>query len=105
MTLKAALEALRSDAQVWSGIADTTETASRATDNLCLGEGDLSFASVSTGVLSQYEAVRAKAKQLLDQATTGCDGMSNALLSAASAYEISDEFGSSRLKGVWDPKR
>lgn len=105
MTLKVALEALHSDANAWSGIADTTETAARATDSLCLGESDLSFASAYTGVLGQYEAVRAKAKQLLSQATSACDGMSNALESAASAYEISDEYGSSRLKGVWDPKR
>jgi len=103
VTLNVALNALHTDSKVWHGISDVAAAAARATNDLTLSEADLSFASRSTGLLETYEEVRSKAATLLNEAAANTRGLGNVLDSVAYAYEVSEEYGSSRLKGAWDP--
>lgn len=105
MSFEASLKALHDDAKIWNDIADTTSEATKATSDLRLNECEMSFASRSTGLLDTYEAVRAEVERLLGEATTNFRDIRDALETVAYAYEISDEFGSRRMKGAWDPKR
>lgn len=105
MGFEASLKALHDDAKTWDDIADITSEAGRAAGDLRLRECEMSFASRSTGLLETYEEVRAEVEKLLNEATVNFRDIRDTLRGVAYAYEISDEFGSRRMKGVWDPKR
>jgi hypothetical protein len=104
MTLKAAIDALHDDAHLWQGVAATTANAKSAVDGLTLTEGELSWASRPTGLLSTYEEIRAKVAGLLGEATTNYNSLSSTLDRVAKAYETSDQAAQNRMKGVWDPR-
>ncbi|MEV4754454.1 hypothetical protein AB0J86_04945 [Micromonospora sp. NPDC049559] len=105
MTLKAAIEALYYDADIWEDISGVTNEASSAAAGLTLTEGQLSWACIPTGLLDTYEAIRAKAQMLLTEGTTNMSDMAATLRKVAKAYEISDESASRRFDGEWEPVR
>jgi len=102
MTVTAAISALRHDSQVWDEVARVTRLAGQEAGGLTLGESQLSWASVASGLLGTYAEIQNKAVMLLGEATTVYDDLSTALDQVASAYELSDTDAAIKLKGVWD---
>jgi hypothetical protein len=102
MDVTAAISALRRDSAMWDQVAAVTSQAGQEAGVLTLGESQLSWASVPTGLLRTYGEAQAKAALLLGEATQVYGDLSTALDKVAAAYELSDESAASQLKGVWD---
>src|SRR5689334_8896610 len=102
MSLTAALSALRHDSGVWDEVAAVTRQAGQDAAGLTLGESQLSWASVPTGLLDTYAEAQNKVVMLLDEANQVFSELSTALDKVAAAYELSDENAAAQLKGVWD---
>jgi hypothetical protein len=79
-----------------------TRLAGQEAGALSLGEPQLSWASVASGLLGSYAEIQAKVVMLLGEATGVYSDLSTALDQVASAYELSDEHAAARLEGVWD---
>jgi hypothetical protein len=102
MTVTAAISALRHDSGVWDEVARVTRLAGQEAGELRLGESQLSWASVASGLLGSYAEAQDKVVRLLGEATTVYSDLSIALDQVASAYELSDASAAIKLKGVWD---
>ena len=102
MTVTAAISALRHDSAMWDEVARVTRLAGQEAGDLTLGESQLSWASVASGLLSSYAEIQSKAVRLLGEATTVYSGLSTTLDQVASEYERSDERAAAKFKGVWD---
>ena len=102
MTVKAAIEALRHDVDVWDRVGQVTNAAGQEAQGLTLTEADLSWASNYTSLLGTYAEIQQKTATLLSEATAVCTGLSAALDKVADAYELSDERAATQLEGVWD---
>lgn len=102
MSVTAAISALRHDSGVWDEVSAVTRQAGQEAAGLTLGESQLSWASVSTGLLSTYAEIQNKVVMLLGEADQVYRDLSIALDKVATAYELSDENAAIQLKGVWD---
>ena len=102
MTVTAAISALRHDSGVWDEAARVTRLAGQEAGDLSLGQSQLSWAGVASGLLGTYAEIQNKMVMLLGEATTVYSDLSTALDQVASAYELSDENAAVKLKGVWD---
>ena len=102
MTVKAAIDALRRDSDLWDRVAQVTDRAAQEVGGLALGEPELSWASVPSGLLNTYTEIQQKTAMLLGEATRVYGDLSTTLDKVATAYEVSDENAASQLKGVWD---
>jgi hypothetical protein len=102
VSVEAAISALRQDSDRWDRVAGVTNRAGQEANILVLGESQLSWASVPTGLLSTYAEIQQKVAMLLGVATQVYGELSIALDKVANAYEVSDENAARHLKGVWD---
>ncbi|WP_250029444.1 type VII secretion target [Paractinoplanes maris] len=102
MTLKAALNALHTDAVTWDETSGVLSRAAEEATGLSLTEGQLSWASASTGLLDTYAEIQAKAGRLLLQGARIHADLARTLDQVAAAYERDDEEAAARLGGVWD---
>ncbi|BCY08832.1 hypothetical protein [Actinoplanes sp. L3-i22] len=102
MTLKVALDALRSDAASWEQVAAVTRQAAHEASLLTLGSGEMSWASLSTGLLDTYTELQLKVVTLLQEASEVYSGLSTKLDKVAYEYETNDERAARDLKGVWE---
>jgi hypothetical protein len=102
MSVAAAISALRHDSGVWDEVSGVTNRAGQEAGVLSLGESQLSWASVPTGLLGTYAEVLDKVVMLLGEATTVYRDLSATLDKVASAYQLSDENAARQFKGVWD---
>lgn len=105
MSVAAAISALRQDAEMWDQVSEVTRRAGQEAGALTLGEAQLSWASVPTGLLSTYTEIQGKVAALLGEATRVYTDLSVALDKVAHAYEISDRDAANNLKGVWDVRQ
>ena len=102
MTVKAAIEAMRHDSQVWDQVSSVARRAAEEADALTLGGSHLSWASVPTGLLHSYAEIQQKVAALLAEGAAVLGELSITLDEVATAYELSDERAAARFKGVWD---
>ena len=102
MTVKAAINALRRDADLWDQVARVTDRAGQEAGALVLGESQLSWASVPSGLLDTYADIQRKTAILLGEATRVYSDLGATLDKVANAYKVSDENAAAQLKGVWD---
>jgi hypothetical protein len=100
MSVTAAISALRHDSEVWDHVSTVTRQAGREAAELTLGESQLSWASVPTGLLSTYAEIQNKVVMLLGEAEQVYSDLSVALDKVATAYELSDENMGS-LSALW----
>lgn len=105
MTVTAGISALHHDSAAWDEVAATTGRAGQEASALALGESQLSWASVPTGLLATYAEVQQKVVMLLGEATTVYAELSAALDQVAAAYELSDDNAARQFKGVWDVRQ
>ncbi|MEE6261790.1 hypothetical protein [Plantactinospora sonchi] len=104
MDLRASIEALRADADIWANVGAVTSRAASAVDGLDLDESQLSWASNPTGLLVTYREIQAKAARLLREGTTNLNNLSRTLDQVATAYEDNDQTAAKRFDGIWEPK-
>ncbi|XVU26481.1 hypothetical protein ACQPZJ_05345 [Actinoplanes sp. CA-054009] len=102
MSVTAAIEALRRDAEMWDRVAQVTGQAGQEASALTLDNTQLSWASVPTGLMRTYAEIHDKVVMLLGEATTVYADLGVALDKVAAAYEASDEKAAQQFKGVWD---
>lgn len=102
MTLKAALQALHTDAETWDETSGVLGAAAEEAGALELTEGRLSWASRPTGLLDTYAEIQQKVTALLQQGARAHAGLARTLDQVATAYERDDEEAAARLGGVWD---
>jgi hypothetical protein len=102
MTLKAAIDALHTDATTWDETSGVLSRAAEEANALTLTEGQLSWASRPTGLLDTYAEIQAKVGALLAQGAQTHADLARTLDQVATAYERDDEQAAARLGGVWD---
>jgi hypothetical protein len=101
-TVAAAIEALRHDATVWDEVSGVLDRAGQEAASLTLGESQLSWASVPTGLLDTYTEIQRKVAVLLGEGRTVTRDLSVTLDQVATAYQLSDERAAARFEGEWD---
>ena len=104
MSLKVAIDALRTDAALWDEIGSAVSSAGSAAGLLGLSETTMSFAAERTGLLATYNALADRMADLLTDAGTVHHRLAVTLDQAAAAYEANDERAAARFRGVWDRK-
>ncbi|WP_433790684.1 hypothetical protein [Actinoplanes sp. CA-252034] len=102
MTLKAALDALHRDAASWEQVASVTRQASYEANLLTLGPGELSWASLPSGLLETYAELQRKVVTLLEEASEVYSGLSKKLDKVAYEYETNNDRAARELEGVWE---
>src|SRR3954452_1149377 len=102
MSVAVAINALRHDSGTWDQVSEVTRQTGQEAAALSLGESELSWASVPTGLLATYGEIQNKVAMLLGEATKVYGDLSIALDKVAYAYELSDENATKHLEGVWD---
>jgi hypothetical protein len=102
MSVAVAISALRHDSGTWDRVSEVTRQAGQEAAALTLGESQLSWAGVPTGLLATYGEIQDKVVMLLGEATKVYGDLSIALDKVAYAYELSDENAAKHLEGVWD---
>ncbi|RSM68022.1 hypothetical protein DL991_42550 [Amycolatopsis sp. WAC 01375] len=81
-----ALDALRSDANVWDRAADDLAAPRAAIDPLGLGPGDVMSYAAAKGLDKQYNQARALIQDMIDQAGSNFRALSASLRAAADRY-------------------
>jgi len=99
--LKAALDALRNDAEKWDECAGTIRGAEGAAGGFQIDAFSFSFLGDSLGVTEAYEELRAKMAELLKSGGEVTSGVAEALREVANTYEAEEERGVHRMKQVW----
>lgn len=102
MTLKASLEAIRSDAASWDETAQVVGRAGFEASGLTLTAVELSWASLQSGFLDTYAELQAKTVRLLGEAETAYSSLCLRLDEVATAYEVNDEQAAQDLQGEWE---
>ena len=104
MSLKASIDALRNDANVWDRVSYAISGAGAAAGTLGLTETSMSFAAGRTGLLDTYNALTARVAGLLAEGSEIQYRLAGALDRVATDYEASDERAAAKYDGVWDVK-
>lgn len=104
MSVTVGLEALAHDAGLWDGVSHTLASASGVATGLTLGTPSLSWAAEVVGLVSVYEAARARVETLLAEGATETGVIATTLLQVKSAYEATDEEERAVYNGMWEPK-
>jgi hypothetical protein len=103
MTFEVQKQALLDDSKIWDKVAEATNAAANATQNLDLSEEDFGIYGGDSGLHGTYSDAVSKVATLLKEATSNCQGVSNALQTALYIYEAGDEYAARRLAGAWEP--
>ncbi|MBG0560771.1 hypothetical protein [Actinoplanes aureus] len=85
-------------------VASVTRQAAYQASLLTLGPGELSWASLPTGLLDTYTELQRKVVMLLEEASEVYSGLSAKLDQVAYEYEANDERAARDLEGVWEPR-
>jgi len=99
--LKAALEALRYDADVWDSCADTVGGLQREAESCQLDADDFSLLGSALGVSGEYQALYVKMVGLLAGGGAFMEYVAGSLRQAADTYEEEERRGVHRMKEVW----
>jgi hypothetical protein len=91
MTLRVALEAMRSDATVWATASDNLDGPRSTIGGLVLTSADVSFWAVDHGLDRTYNDARLALEDMLNQATQAFRSLSETLNAAANTYEAEEE--------------
>lgn len=97
--ISVALDALRTDATMWDGFADTLRTAVGAAQSLVVPPSAFSFAGQS--VATQYDAIRNRMATLLEGGAVNFDATATALRQSADAYEDDEATGAHMMTGIY----
>lgn len=89
--ISVALEAMRSDAVVWSTAAGDLDGPRSALGGLALTGADVSLWAADRGVDRTYNDAREALEDMLTQATQAFRGLSETLHAAANTYEAEEE--------------
>ena len=93
------LEALRADADQWTGAAGTMNTAAGKADLQNLDAAAFSFAGQAAA--TSYERLRGRMAQLMHQGASTFDTIAGALRASADAYEADEAAGAHRIRNVY----
>jgi hypothetical protein len=86
-----ALDALRSDANVWDHAADSLAPPKAAIGELGLSANDVMSYAAARGLDRQYNYTRSVMQDMIDQAGNNFRKLSTALRDAAQLYEQNEE--------------
>lgn len=85
--IRAAVDALRSDAKAWDGAAEDLDGPRQAIGALGLTGSDVSMYGVDKGIDETYSGAQAALENMLRQAAENFHNLSGALLRAADMYD------------------
>jgi hypothetical protein len=89
--IEVALQAMRSDAQVWQTAAGSLDAPVGALGGLTLTGADVSMYGVDRGLDRTYENARTAVIDMLGQAKENFTNLANALSAAADTYQREEE--------------
>ncbi|TCO57085.1 type VII secretion target [Actinocrispum wychmicini] len=89
--LKVALEAMRSDAGVWTHASDEMQASATAAQNVVLTADQFGWAAEQQGVVGAYQQVQQRMAHLLTGAQTEFDKVATSLRTAADWYEQNEQ--------------
>ncbi len=95
-----ALDAMRSDADVWKAAADGLNKPTSAIDELALTPADVSVWAAEHGFDSTYEQARVAIREMLVQAQDYFGRIGRNLESAADQYESDDARAAEKLNKI-----
>ena len=96
-----ALQALRSDAQLWSTAADNVEAPKAAIGGLALSGAEMSMYAVDLGLDRTYNDARARMIDMLGQGQQNFRNLSQALIAAADTYQREEEANLHMIEGIY----
>ncbi len=99
--LKAALDALRADADVWDSCSDTVGGLQSEAESCQLDPDDFSLLGSALGVSAEYQALQNKMAGLLKEGQAVMAHVAWSLRQAADIYEEEERRGVHRMKNVW----
>ncbi|WP_433471449.1 type VII secretion target [Saccharomonospora azurea] len=85
--IKAAVAALRSDAEIWDGAAQDLEAPTQAIGSLGLTGHDVSMYGVDGGIDTTYSGAQSALEEMLRQAAQNFRDLAGALRHAADMYD------------------
>lgn len=89
--LKVALEAMRSDAGVWTHASDEMQAAATAAQNVVLTDAQFGYIAGEQGVITAYQHVQQRIAHLLTGAQAEFDKIGSSLRTAADWYEQNEQ--------------
>jgi hypothetical protein len=92
--LQVALEAIRSDARVWTSAADEMNAAARDVASFNLDAVDFSYIGNKLGLTELYHGLQEKVMNLLQQGAKNFESTAHALNQCADDYQHADQKGS-----------
>ena len=104
MTIKAAMEALTSDAKRWDEVSTALSTASGTASGLTLGSTAFPQLLGLDGLDLDglYNRLQSKVQGLLSEGSTETGAIADALVQVRKDFESTDQSVRDALKGVWD---
>ena len=96
-----ALQALRSDARLWSAAASSLDGPNTAIGGLALSGMEMSMYAVDAGLDRTYNNARNRLTEMLGQAEQNFTNLSKALLAAAETYEYEEEANMHLMEGTY----
>ena len=91
--IKAALAAMRADAQLWDSAADDMQGPISAVGGVTVTAADVSMWAADRGLDATYESARSQMQKLLRQGADNFGAIAGALRDSAATYEREDEAG------------
>jgi hypothetical protein len=98
MDLKAAVEALRSDARTWDGAGQAVEAPEQAIGGLGLTPSDVMMYGVDKGIDKTYAAAQNALSNMLGQAAENFHNLAGALRHAADMYDETEAAHQQRVQ-------
>jgi hypothetical protein len=98
--VRVALDALRSDAGKWEGVADTFGSAARQAGRLDLSALHFTYLGDKVGLVDTYHAIQDTFVTLLNEGATNFENMAVVLRRAADDYERDDEAGAHDIRNA-----
>jgi hypothetical protein len=99
--IRAAIETLRSDARMWSSMADELHEAGHQVFRLGLGRSQFSYLGDEAGLTQTYSNIQSTLGRLLAEGRAAFDDIAAALESAADGYEQDERNNLHRLHGIY----
>lgn len=96
-----ALQALRSDAELWSTAASSLDEPKAAVGGLALSGAEMSMYAVDLGLDRTYNDARTRMIDMLGQGQENFTNLSQALRAAADTYQREEEANRHLIEGTY----
>jgi hypothetical protein len=99
--IRAALDAMRVDAAMWTQMSDELRTAAGIAATLQLSALHFSYLADKAGLTSTYQQIQAAMVRLMGEGAGALEGLAGALRTAADGYEEDERRAVHRTRDIY----